>query len=301
MKKIISIIIVVCLITSCASQQMYITPADKTLNDFNAASAECSQSSGYSGGGGFLFGPAIIIFPIIIIWNIVRRNQQSNFETCMIAKGYECQTGCYHTPDKPVVAQEESNPDNVNKVVTYLALQGFSGYYTNAPNKQHFVVKKDSIKKNGDLYSMTVATIYGADRVVKVKSLSYTVAYQIINYDIDNKNKRYKPVSQRGYNLNYEEVYFFTPSDMEITTGEIKPSSALDYYLKMYVKETEEKTTAAEMTKTNIPDSSNLKTPSNSSETLSSQKLRELKKLKDEGLITNDEYERKRKEIVNGI
>jgi hypothetical protein len=175
--SIISIIIIVCLFTSCATQQMYITPSDKTLNDFQTAKAECEQSSGYSGGGGgFLFGPAIIIFPVVAIWNVVKRNQQSNFETCMVAKGYECQTGCYHTPDKPVVAQEESNPDNVNKVVTNLALQGFSDYYTNAPNIQHFVVKKDSIKKNGDLYSMTVATIYGADRVVKVKSLSYTVA-----------------------------------------------------------------------------------------------------------------------------
>jgi hypothetical protein len=243
--SIISIIIIVCLFTSCATQQMYITPSDKTLNDFQTAKAECEQSSGYSGGGGgFLFGPAIIIFPVVAIWNVVKRNQQSNFETCMVAKGYECQTGCYHTPDKPVVAQEESNPDNVNKVVTNLALQGFSDYYTNAPNIQHFVVKKDSIKKNGDLYSMTVATIYGADRVVKVKSLSYTVAYQIINYDIDNK--RYKPVSFRGYSRNYEEVYSYTPSDMETTTGEIKPSSALDYYLRMYATETAEKPVAVE-------------------------------------------------------
>jgi hypothetical protein len=239
MKKIFSIIIIACLITSCATQQRYITPSDKTLNDFQMAKAECEQSSGYSGGGGgFIFGPAIIVFPVVAIWNVVKRNQQSNFETCMVAKGYECQTGCYHTPDKPVVAQEESNPDNVNKVVTYLEMQGFADYYTNAPQKQHFVVKKDSIKKNGDLYSMTIAIIYGADRVVKVKSMSFTVAYQIITFDIDNKDKRYKSLSQRGYSRNYEEVYSFTPSDMETTTGEIKPSSALDYYMKMYCSDT---------------------------------------------------------------
>jgi len=247
MKKFFSIIIIVCLITSCATQQRYITPSDKTLNDFQIAKAECEQSSGYSGGGGgFIFGPAIIVFPVVAIWNVVKRNQQSNFETCMVAKGYECQTGCYHTPDKPVVAQEESNPENINKVVTYLALQGFSDDYSIGTNKAHFVVKKDSIKKNGDLYTMTAATIYGADRVFKVKSLSYTVAYQIINYDIDNKNKRYKPVSYSGYSRNYEEVYSYTPSDMETTTGEIKPSSALDYYLRMYASETAEKTVAVE-------------------------------------------------------
>jgi len=242
LKKIIALVLVVSLITSCASQQMFIIPSDKTSNDFQAVKAECEQSSGYSGGGGgFFFGPAIIIFPIIIIWNLVKRNQQSNFERCMVAKGYECQTGCYHTPDKPVAAQEESNTDNVNKVVTYLALHGFSDYYCIAPNKLHFVVKKDSIKKNGDLYSMTIAIIYGADRVVKVKSLSYTLAYQIVNYDIDNKNKRYKLMTHRGYSRNYEEVYSFTPSDMEITTGEIKPSSAVDYYIKMYGTESAEK------------------------------------------------------------
>lgn len=40
---------------------------------------------------------------------------------------------------------------------------------------------------------------------------------------------------------------------------------------------------------------------SNKSKTSYSQKLRDLKKLKDEGFITNDDYERKKKAIIDGI
>jgi hypothetical protein len=59
---------------------------------------------------------------------------------------------------------------------------------------------------------------------------------------------------------------------------------------------------SVEITKPNIPSSSNSGTQSNSSSlTEKSQKLRELKKLKDEGLLTDKEYEQKRKSIVEGM
>ena len=51
-----------------------------------------------------------------------------------------------------------------------------------------------------------------------------------------------------------------------------------------------------------IPSSSHLGTkPRNADFSESNQKLRELRKLKDEGLLTEKEYEKKRKEIVEGI
>ena len=57
-----------------------------------------------------------------------------------------------------------------------------------------------------------------------------------------------------------------------------------------------------EIIKPNLPPSSNSATPSNSSDLPEyAQKLRELKKLKDEGLLTDDEYERKRKAVVDGM
>lgn len=60
--------------------------------------------------------------------------------------------------------------------------------------------------------------------------------------------------------------------------------------------------TTTEIIKPNLPPSSNSETQSNSSDlSKDAQKLRELKKLKDEGLLTDDEYERKRRAIVNGM
>jgi hypothetical protein len=60
--------------------------------------------------------------------------------------------------------------------------------------------------------------------------------------------------------------------------------------------------TTTEIIKPNRPPSSNSVTQSNSSDLSEyAQKLRELKKLKDEGLLTDDEYERKRRAIVDGM
>jgi len=57
-----------------------------------------------------------------------------------------------------------------------------------------------------------------------------------------------------------------------------------------------------EVNKPKIPASSNLETPSKSPDSSEyAQKLRELKKLKDEGLLTDKEYEIKRKAIVDGM
>jgi hypothetical protein len=52
---------------------------------------------------------------------------------------------------------------------------------------------------------------------------------------------------------------------------------------------------STEITKANLPK------PTSSEPSEYSQKLRELKKLKDEGLLTDKEYEQKRKAIVDGM
>jgi hypothetical protein len=60
--------------------------------------------------------------------------------------------------------------------------------------------------------------------------------------------------------------------------------------------------TSAEITKPNLPKTTNSVVKENSSEPSGyGQKLRELKKLKDEGLLTDKEYEQKRKAIVEGM
>jgi cytochrome c-type biogenesis protein CcmH/NrfG len=59
---------------------------------------------------------------------------------------------------------------------------------------------------------------------------------------------------------------------------------------------------SAEITKPNLPPQTNSGTKKNKSDSSEyAQKLRELKKLKDEGLLTDKEYEQKRKSIVEGI
>lgn len=63
-----------------------------------------------------------------------------------------------------------------------------------------------------------------------------------------------------------------------------------------------DKKPSAEITKPNVPPSSNLGTSSSSSNlSESGQKLRELKKLRDEGLLTEEEYAQKRKAIIDSM
>ena len=58
---------------------------------------------------------------------------------------------------------------------------------------------------------------------------------------------------------------------------------------------------APSSTKPNIPAASNLGTQPSSSDSKYVQKLRELKKLKDEGLLTDKEYEGKKAAILQGM
>ena len=58
----------------------------------------------------------------------------------------------------------------------------------------------------------------------------------------------------------------------------------------------------AETTNQNLPPQTNSETNAKSADSSEyAQKLRELKKLKDEGLLTDKEYEQKRKAIVDGM
>ncbi|OPY06705.1 MAG: hypothetical protein A4E66_02144 [Syntrophus sp. PtaB.Bin001] len=59
---------------------------------------------------------------------------------------------------------------------------------------------------------------------------------------------------------------------------------------------------SAGITKNNLPSLPNPEILSNRSDLSEhAQKLRELKKLKDEGLLTDEEYEKKRRAIVEGL
>ena len=102
MKGLITAILVVSLITGCASKQLYNIPDGKTKADFILEREECAMSSGY-GDGSFIFGPIIIIIPIAIIMAIIKNNQKKDFEKCMLANGYICRLNCNY-------AEEQSEP-----------------------------------------------------------------------------------------------------------------------------------------------------------------------------------------------
>jgi hypothetical protein len=57
---------------ACAAQQQYNIPAGGTQSNFLWDREQCANISGYKGGGGFLFGPLIIIAPIIGILGIIQ-------------------------------------------------------------------------------------------------------------------------------------------------------------------------------------------------------------------------------------
>jgi hypothetical protein len=93
-----------------------------------------------------------------------------------------------------------------------------------------------------------------------------------------------------------------TPKEVVVAPKIEEPVTPKEAPPAQKISKKEENNPSVEITKPNIPSSSNLGTQSNSASlTEKSQKLRELKKLKDEGLLTDKEYEQKRKSIVEGM
>ena len=93
-----------------------------------------------------------------------------------------------------------------------------------------------------------------------------------------------------------------TPKEVVVAPKVEEPVTPKEAPPAQKISKKEENNPSVEITKPNIPSSSNLGTQSNSASlTEKSQILRELKKLKDEGLLTDKEYEQKRKSIVEGM
>jgi len=238
MKKLTALILVAGLTAGCTSQQMYNIPSGKTKADFIEVREECTRSSGYADGS-FLFGPAIIVAPIAIAMAINKRSQQSDFETCMIANGYTCNSGCLNTNAQvgTTAIRPEVTPDSVNKMIAILEEKGFSDYYVGG-KKSRVMINKQSIKIDGNLCVIKTVTMYENGKNIKIKlsdAVTYNVAYQTNDFVVDIKGKRFKLMAFNGYDSNNNEIYSHINTDMEITTGEITSMSPLDYYLKMYV------------------------------------------------------------------
>lgn len=124
MKKLFSIFLITCITIGCAGKQQYNIPHSKTQSDFLLDREICVNQSGYLGGG-FMFGPLIIIFPIFIVMEIIKANNQKDFQKCMIAKGYVCAEGCWNLAD----SQSSPKTNDVNPTDKALIDRGVSLAY----------------------------------------------------------------------------------------------------------------------------------------------------------------------------
>ena len=92
----------------CARSSMKFQLAPRTTqNDFQQAKIECGEDTG---GGGFIFGPAIIVVGVIAAVESVRFVKKNKFQDCMEAKGFKCVTNCAHESTIKIAASETSLP-----------------------------------------------------------------------------------------------------------------------------------------------------------------------------------------------
>lgn len=126
------------------------------------------------------------------------------------------------------------------RIVNYLAEQGYSDTLFDKATLSQMMINKDSIVKNGDKISYSVAQIFDVDRMSKKSETDNTlvfIAYYKNDYIVDIKSKRLKVVGFKAYNRKNEEVISRIYSDMESTTAEITNTSVADRFLKKYSPE----------------------------------------------------------------
>ena len=78
----------------CASTPPnFVLPAGKTQDDFFLAKQKCAAEVGESGGG-FIFGPAIIVGIAMAAQASANHKKKVLFKQCMENRGFKCQTNC---------------------------------------------------------------------------------------------------------------------------------------------------------------------------------------------------------------
>lgn len=93
-------------ITGCATAPMqYALAPSKSQEDYRAAAAACTQANPQT--EGFIFGPAILVLPVVAATAGHNYGQRKNFRRCMEAQGYRCLNNC---PDLDETAGAET-PD----------------------------------------------------------------------------------------------------------------------------------------------------------------------------------------------
>lgn len=101
MKNLLLAILVISILTGCATRQSYEYYPPKTEISFLVDREECGKESGYDNGGSWLFGPMIIILPVAIVLEIIAAGDQKDFQRCMMARSYTCTKACWDV-DVPI-------------------------------------------------------------------------------------------------------------------------------------------------------------------------------------------------------
>lgn len=103
-------ILISCLVTfGCAHSQMRFNIAPgSTQDDFTKARMECGDDSG--GGGGFIFGPLIIVAPVIAVIESVKFAKRHGLQDCLEAKGFKCIENCAHVSQYLERGQPKTSP-----------------------------------------------------------------------------------------------------------------------------------------------------------------------------------------------
>jgi hypothetical protein len=89
MKKVISVVITVCMLMGCAPQAKIVIPEGKSKEEYSDALWECQQeTAAVTFSGSFLMLIPPLIIPLMIADLSIKRKQQQELYECMVRKGF---------------------------------------------------------------------------------------------------------------------------------------------------------------------------------------------------------------------
>ncbi len=89
MKKLFAAVVLVMLM-GCAAQMKYNVPQGR---NFDQAKVDCGDTGS---GGYFLFGPLIILAPVVAVIESIKFAGRHKIQDCLEAKGFKCVENCPH-------------------------------------------------------------------------------------------------------------------------------------------------------------------------------------------------------------
>ena len=87
--RTILVVLACIMMFGCAHSRMQFQLAQGTTqDDFQRAKIDCGEDAG---GGGFIFGPAVIVVGVIATVESIKYAKKNKFQDCMENKGFKCE------------------------------------------------------------------------------------------------------------------------------------------------------------------------------------------------------------------